>query len=463
MMGSSQTITLFGEPQPSRWRPSGPVMSLILHGVAMVGIAACLKHSPKVVDPWAERYTVRILNLHRPTPKIQLASMRGIIHVKPQAVNHVVARGGGHLSMPSGSRHIAELKQAPQTLVQPDLPPNVVLPQETPVPLALLWATENNPTEKIVPPPMQEATNASVEPSLAPPNAELKLADLRVSPTPFRTELPMPSPSTSSPLTVYRPDAPNQVPQTGSESVTPPTPARVMSLSDVLLQQGAVPLPMINETAPSSSVNLMAPERPDTPPQDGGGNQPSKQPGTGAAQTPGDQGNAVAANGTAGQDGTANDPAYSRIMLPRDGHFGVVVVGSSPADEYPEAQGVWTDRLAYTVYLHVGLARSWIMQYALPLAVEAAAGGDAVRPDAPWPFVVVRPHLAPGDTNGDAILVHGMINTKGQFEQLSVVFPQQFPQSQFVLSALQQWQFRPATQNGQITAVEVLLIIPRDT
>ncbi|HYK38269.1 hypothetical protein, partial [Alloacidobacterium sp.] len=364
---------------------------------------------------------------------------------------------------PSGSRHIAQLTPAPQTLVQPDLPPNVVIPQKMPVPLALLWATENNPTEKIVPPPLQEATNASVEPSLDPPNPELKLADMRVSPNPFRTELPMPSPSTSSPMTVYRPDAANQVPQTGSQSITPPTPARVMSLSDVLLQQGAVPLPMINETAPSSSTDLLAPERPETPPQDGGGNQANKQPGAGAGQTLGDQGDATAGSGIAGQNGTGNDPAYSRIMLPRDGHFGVVVVGSSPADEYPEAQGAWTDRLAYTVYLHVGLARSWILQYSLPLNAEAAAGGDAVRPDAPWPFVVVRPHLAPSDTNGDAILVHGMINTKGHFEQLSVVFPQQFAQSHFVLSALQQWQFRPATQDGQITAVEVLLIIPRET
>jgi hypothetical protein len=31
-----------------------------------------------------------------------------------------------------------------------------------------------------------------------------------------------------------------------------------------------------------------------------------------------------------------------------------------------------------------------------------------------------------------------------------------------VLRALRQWQFRPARQNGQPTAVEVLLIIPRD-
>jgi hypothetical protein len=29
-----------------------------------------------------------------------------------------------------------------------------------------------------------------------------------------------------------------------------------------------------------------------------------------------------------------------------------------------------------------------------------------------------------------------------------------------MLSALREWQFRPASQNGQATAVEILLIIP---
>jgi hypothetical protein len=36
-------------------------------------------------------------------------------------------------------------------------------------------------------------------------------------------------------------------------------------------------------------------------------------------------------------------------------------------------------------------------------------------------------------------------------------------EASFLLHALQQWQFRPATQNGQPTPVEVLLIIPSET
>jgi len=475
MLMSSQTITLFGEMPPSKWRPSGFLTSMCLHGVAMMLLYAGMKRMPKIVDPFSQRYTVRILNLHRPAPKIEMAAWRGIPHPTTlRAFHHGITRGGGHPAPPSGSRHLAELTPAPQTLLQPDLPPNLVLPQQTPIPLALMWSTENSPAQKIIPPPPQEVTNASVQPSLDPPNQELKLADLRMSATAFMTEMPLPPPSTSSPLTVRRPDAPNQVPETGSQPIAPPTQARVMSLSNLLLQQGAVPLPMINETSPASASDALAPERPESLPQNGSGDSASKQNGTGAGVTPGNQGDAVATNGAVGQNGAgsagaesgagmSSEPTMTRITLPKDGHFGVVIVGSSPVEEYPEALGVWTDRLAYTVYLHVGLPKSWILQYCLPPDADAAAAGSATRPDAPWPYVVVRPHLAPGDTNGDAIMVHGLINGRGQFEHLAVVFPQQFAQTQFVLSALQQWQFRPATQNGQVTSVEVLLIIPSES
>jgi hypothetical protein len=72
----------------------------------------------------------------------------------------------------------------------------------------------------------------------------------------------------------------------------------------------------------------------------------------------------------------------------------------------------------------------------------------------------VRPNIAPGSIDADALMVHGYVNLEGRFEALTIVFPPQFPQAQFVLSMLNQWQFRPATQNGQNMKVEVLLIIP---
>ena len=60
-------------------------------------------------------------------------------------------------------------------------------------------------------------------------------------------------------------------------------------------------------------------------------------------------------------------------------------------------------------------------------------------------------------------MVHGFVNLAGRFERLAMVFPAEFAQAKFVLSALQQWEFRPARQNGQLAGVEILLIIPEET
>jgi hypothetical protein len=88
--------------------------------------------------------------------------------------------------------------------------------------------------------------------------------------------------------------------------------------------------------------------------------------------------------------------------------------------------------------------------------------GNVDHLEAPWPYNIVRPNLGadPGDAN--TIMVHGFVNQAGHFESLNIVFPPQCPDAQFVLKSLQNWQFRPATQNGQIARVEVLLIIPEE-
>lgn len=148
--------------------------------------------------------------------------------------------------------------------------------------------------------------------------------------------------------------------------------------------------------------------------------------------------------------------------MPKTGSFGSVVVGDSLQDQYPEMSGVWNGRMAYTVYLHVGLSRSWILQYSLTPDAKITLSGNADRLEAPWPYSIVRPNLAAGSINADALMVHGFVNTAGHFEALSVVFPAAFPEAQFVLDSLARWQFRPATENGQMARVEVLLIIPEE-
>jgi hypothetical protein len=160
--------------------------------------------------------------------------------------------------------------------------------------------------------------------------------------------------------------------------------------------------------------------------------------------------------------GQIDQGSATEITLPKTGQFGAVLVGDSLEDEFPEMAGVWSGRMAYTVYLHVGLARSWILQYALPRSADAEAAGDVAHLEAPWPYNIVRPNLAPGSIDADALMIHGFVNRQGRFDTLSIVFPQAFPQTQFVLDALERWQFRPASQGGQISRVEVLLIIPAE-
>jgi len=72
----------------------------------------------------------------------------------------------------------------------------------------------------------------------------------------------------------------------------------------------------------------------------------------------------------------------------------------------------------------------------------------------------VRPNIAPGSIDADALMIHGFVNKAGRFEQLAVAFPPEFPDTRFVLEELAKWEFRPASQGGQYVRVEVLLVIP---
>lgn len=493
-MASSRITTLFSEAPPSGWRPSVFVVSTALHGLAVGFVVFALQHTAQIIDTsHAQRYTIRILNMPREEPRVQRASVPRTERAAPQTTARqtsarqitapqTTARAAAGVGQPAAPpvasvpRQLANLLSAPQTLVQPEVPPDLLIPQETPIPLVVMWDREDIPVKNIVPAPPQKTATPKIRPSFERPNHEPTLADLRISSTPFPNQMPSLPPSTTSPIVVVRPAQLSQVPETSSPGSGPPTPAMVMSISDLRLQKGTIAVPLVNETAPAAPSDSLTAGRPGSSAQTSSGNLAGKQQGVGTVQGAADSGNGGGGNSktAAGKDpagqnganaatntdaGSSNGPAVDRINLPKDGHFGVVVVGSSPSDEYPDAPAIWANRLAYTVYLHVGAAKNWILQYSLPRVVEAAAV-NGTRPDAPWPYLIVRPHLAPGDFNADAVMVHGFVDVAGHFEHLAVVFPQQFAQTKFLLSALQQWQFRPAIQNGQMTSVEVLLIIP---
>jgi hypothetical protein len=476
---SSPITTIFTTPPPARTQPSVFMISVLMHGVVVMG-ALALRHTPRVdAQPLPPRYTTLIVKLQRDEPRLQWSpGSSSAAPPTPPAETHE-DRSPEPRAMAAAPPSPAYRVAAPITLVQPDIPPDTLLPVKVRLPLVMLWTPPEIPVKTIVPPPPQAQTATNVRPSLSLPNHELLVADVALASTLIPAETLPVLAGTTSLLMAAKP-APAPIPESTSTPSAQPTPATVLSVSEVLLANGAVVLPPANQAAAASSSDAFAPGQPEGTSAMGDGTivvkRKKSESGVSSVGHPSQNETDIGPEGKNGAPpasnsgskmnpnpglASTNGPSVDRITHPKDGHFGVVVVGDAVADEYPEAASIWADRLVYMVYLHVGAAKSWIMQYCLPRSVQAA--GNNLRPDAPWPYLIVTPHLSPGDYDTGALLVHGFIDAAGHFEQLAVVYPTQFAQSKFVLDALQQWQFRPATQKGQATGVEVLLIIPQDT
>lgn len=487
-MKSSPLIMLFGSPPPSRRGPSGFLISLVVHAFAFALLFLGL-NQPHKVDLRSDnlRFSVRIMELHQQEPKVLRFTQSGTPHPGQEASTHAPAPGGGPQSAPAQRIPLNLLteKKALETLVQPDVPHNIMIPQEATLPQMVVWSSRDIAMKKIIPTPPKPTPKADVQASLEPPNDEVRVADIRITSTPFESKTPSPPPSKTSPVNVQSPQAAQQVPETTSRSSGRATPASVISLSEIKLQDGTAALPMISEVSPTTLPGSLSAGAPKSLSETGTGKTVNDSNGGSSGHTSGDQpgkglrGSAAPGQGQGGANGPpgsatgtaesgqgGNDTGSSQrtvvhITLPRDGQFGVVVVGSSPADDYQETIGLWSGRLAYTVYLRVGVTKKWIMQYSLP-HIPGSASATVTRPDAPFPYDIIRPSIDP-DVNADAILVHGFVNTAGRFEQLAVIFPTELAEAKFLLHALQQWQFRPAMQNGQAAIVEVLIIIPDQT
>jgi hypothetical protein len=361
--------------------------------------------------------------------------------------------------------------------------------------LVMMWAQHAPPTPAIASPPPKPVV-ANLHSSIARPNRESAPAPVNLSSTNSPTAMPLFTAGTTSPVVVRGPEPTKQMPTVAAESNTPPAPVRIISLSDRQQVEGPVAVPLANASAkPSNSQSLTAgkaengagtgrgnpTQAPGNSQNSGSTDKQASAAGTGPAHSSGNAGakgtaggatngsaagagGPATANAAAGPSGggpgigSENAAAVKKITLPKDGQFGVIVVGSSLADRYPETAAIWAGRLVYTVYLHVGMGKSWILQYSLPAGTQAAV--TAARPDAPWPYDIVVPKLDAADYGSDALMVHGFVNVSGKFERLNMVLPPEFAQSRFVLNSLEQWQFRAARQNGQTVPVEVLLIIP---
>lgn len=462
-MSSSRIITLFSERPELNRRPTSFLVSIVAHAVTLPLLSFGIIYTPDMNNRiMAKQYVVRHLDLHMPRTPARQSAGEGQFYPGPRSNDHQPAPGQTAATHEAVLRQTANADKGPQTLVQPDISEPVKLKVETPVPTVVIWTPKKEMLKNIVAPLPQPATASDVKPSANAPNLEIDLADLGVSSTNHPTEKVPVFPTTTSPLVVHGPKLVQMSPVTTSESKAQPTPTAVMSLSDLRMPDGTATLPPVNMTTTKNESGALAPG-------EAARGKPSNQPGgTGNAEAAGESGDPSGANGNKNGaitgPGTGSDTGLTTqlITLPKDGQFGAVVVGAALEEKYPETTGVWNDRVAYTVYLHVGLARSWILQYSLPRSTDAGSSGNVTRLEAPWPYNIVRPNIAPDAINSDALLVHGFVNQAGRFESLAIAFPPDFPDAQFVLDSLKQWQFRPASQDGQAEKVEVLLIIPEE-
>jgi len=480
---SSYTVTLFTEQFDSGPRPTSIGASIVLHTLAIAVAWFSIAYMPPFARVSTEHFRVRELDLDIPE------DMRTPPRISAPAANagaHTPASQGKPSASEPALREVAQASPGPQTLIQPDIENPVKLPDQIPVPQVVIWSPSKITVKKITPPPPQKPASSDVQPSIERPNDELTLADVNVASSFHPTPRPIVTPSTTSPVAVHVPQQVQSPPVTSSQSTAQPTPASILSLSNLRMKEGIATLPPVNESVVVRGPGVLAGQGKDASP---GNPNSSAKPGQGGA-SPGPAGNpnnqgSGAGQGLAfkvsgpglsapngGQKGpepengsgpdslAGNQLSTTTLTVPRDGHFSAIIVGNSLDDQYPEIAGVWNGRIAYTVYLHVGLSHSWVLQYSLPRTVDASAGSGATHLDAPWPYDIVRPNLDSGSIDTDALMVHGFVNQSGRFETLSIVFPQAFPQAQFVIAALEKWQFRPAMQNGQSAKVEVLLIIP---
>ena len=458
-MASSRTITLFSVQADERQRVSSVVVSAVAHVVVAVLVTIGVVQS-KIGTPLPEtRFQLRQLDLE--TPRDAMRSAANEIEYKaPNKATRSPSMGGNPKMQAPSLREVAKVEQGPQTLVQPDIKTHVVLDKPVPVPALAIWQPVKVAVNKIVAPLPQQEVAMQTNPALNPPNQALTMRDVEISPSDLSNEkLPIVA-STTTPLALAGRNLPAAAPMTASKSSSQPTPATVVSLSNLSMLNGTVVLPPINETASRPAPGVIGSGAGKEIARQGTGKGEGSKTGEGASTSDDAQGSHAGPGEGSGSVSGSGSLTVAHITTPAQGRFGAVVVGNSVAGEFPEVGDAWNGRIAYTVYLHVGLDKSWIMQYALPRMAEAHTAGRGEDVDAPWPYSIVRPNLTAGSINGDALLVHGYVNKLGHFESLSIAFPPDFSEGPFVLGALQQWQFRPAKQNGEAAKVEILLIIP---
>jgi hypothetical protein len=157
-MKPSPIIVLFGEPPPMRRGPSGFLVSILFHLCACVLLYLGL-HQAHTVDSRAlsQRYAVRIMELRKQELKLHPPIEKPIEQALMDPGQQPGTRPMAHGSAPATAaalripRNLISQKQALQTLIQPDAPPDVTIAQAM-LPQVFVWSAPQQTVKKIVQP-----------------------------------------------------------------------------------------------------------------------------------------------------------------------------------------------------------------------------------------------------------------------------------------------------------------------
>jgi hypothetical protein len=156
--------------------------------------------------------------------------------------------------------------------------------------------------------------------------------------------------------------------------------------------------------------------------------------------------------------------AVTRILHPTGGNFDVVIMQSATRADLSDVGSILTGNPVYTVYLPVGDAKEWVMEYCVPAAENARNNpyevyvGDAAPLSAPYPISTVIPNSILGQAHRENIVFHGYLTVNGSFRNIEA--RDQSSLSHLIAPLLTQWRFRPALKDKVPAEIEILLVVP---
>jgi hypothetical protein len=267
---------------PERRRLPGFAASGVLHCalIAVLMTPRSVNAPANAPPPFARKYSVLFVNLQPPAPSRSEAAERSKLmrsHLQAGGVQAAGSAASGktartaltdsadtrehrRFQLPSNTR----LKPVTQTLVQMQMPPNIVLKQEIPLPTVLLWTLTKLPPpvrKQFVAPPVKKvpaiAQSLPVPLLIEPPNQEIKMANLNLAAV-IVNDAPrlIQPPAIAPPVSTAGQETAKEIPQIGLANSTQPNAANLISQPNTPLRSATMlVLPPANQIAPSDSAN----------------------------------------------------------------------------------------------------------------------------------------------------------------------------------------------------------------